>query len=677
MRRNPVPSATMLIRLAIDTYTELQVLPIIDNAAGVAATGTIVITGPATASGTLELMIAGRRVSVGVLSGDTATAIGTAVAAAITAATDMPVTAAAVTGTVTLTCRHKGEAGNSLNARVNYYTGQVLPAGVGVTFTAFTNGAGNPVLTTALAAIGDEWLHTWAVPYTDAASLAAIKTELSSRFAWNREIEAHAFTAARGTQGTLSTLGDSHNSQHLVIMMANDEPMPAYEKAAETMAIAAYYAAIDPARPVQNLPYVWCLAWRDNYRAATFRGVGFFVATADSSHGRRQAVHETAQRDIPYTEDLGRKSREFGITGYLLGKDYDLAREELIKVCEQAGPGVLVHPYRGELTVVCRGLTVSESSEEGGKCTISMTFLEAGEASYPSAKVDSVNAISEKGNEVTEAAKENFVSDFLTKGYPSFVADAATTQIKDLSDFLSSPEFIVSSDIQAVSDYYDKVKSIGSDAFDLIQQPIEFAYQVVDAIGSIRSAFGGSAFKMLMNLYDQYVSSDDDESGTVVSHTPSRQQVVRNSQAVAGLVRQAAISQASTAAVVTQTTEDVSNGGTKTTSVPTKYDSYESAIAVRTELADRLDEESETASNDLVYVTLTDLRTAVVRAVPDPEQDLPRLATFSPRQTLPSLVVAYQLYGDAARADDIVARNDPRRPGFLTGGQQLEVLANG
>ncbi|MCE1117460.1 phage GP46 family protein [Pseudomonas sp. NMI795_08] len=80
-----------------------------------------------------------------------------------------------------------------------------------------------------------------------------------------------------------------------------------------------------------------------------------------------------------------------------------------------------------------------------------MTFLEAGEASYPSAKVDSVNAISEKGSEVTGAAKGNFVSDFLTKGYPSFVADAATAQIKDLSDFLSSPEFILSSDIQTVS----------------------------------------------------------------------------------------------------------------------------------------------------------------------------------------------------------------------------------
>ncbi len=419
------------------------------------------------------------------------------------------------------------------------------------------------------------------------------------------------------------------------------------------------------------------MAWRDNYRAATFRGVGFFVATADSSHGRRQAVHETAQRDIPYTEDLGRKSREFGITGYLLGKEYDVAREELIKACEQAGPGVLVHPYRGEMTVVCRGLTVSESSEEGGMCTVSMTFLEAGEASYPSAKIDNVNAISEKAGAVTEAGKESFVSDFLTKGYPSFVAEAATSQIKGLSDFLSSPEFIVSSDIQAVSDYYDKVKTIGSDAFDLIQQPFEFADQVVDAISSIRSAFGGSAFGMLTSLYNQYFSNDGSSSSSSSNSTPSRQQVVTNTNAVAGLVRHAAISQAAVAAVVTQTTEVVSNGGTKTTSAPMKYDSYEAAIAVRTELADSLDQESETTNSDLVYVAVTDLRTAVVQAVPDSEQDLPRLATFSPRQTLPSLVVAYQLYGDAARAEDIVKRNDPRRPGFLTGGQPLEVLENG
>lgn len=245
--------------LAVDSYTELQVMPVADNAAGAAATGTLVFTGPATASGTISLMVAGRRVDVGVTSGDESTAIATAVAAAITAASDMPVTALAASSTVTTTCRHKGEAGNSIDLRVNYYTGQALPAGVAVVITAMSGGTSNPDLSNALAALGDEWFQTWAVAGSDSATLADIKTELASRFAWDREIEGHAFVAARGTQGALGTLGDAHNSQHLTIVMANSEPMPAYEKAAETMAIAAYYAAIDPARPVQNLPYVWCL----------------------------------------------------------------------------------------------------------------------------------------------------------------------------------------------------------------------------------------------------------------------------------------------------------------------------------------------------------------------------------------------------------------------------------
>ena len=39
--------------MAIDTYTELQVLPLVDSGAGVAAAATLAFTGPATASGTI------------------------------------------------------------------------------------------------------------------------------------------------------------------------------------------------------------------------------------------------------------------------------------------------------------------------------------------------------------------------------------------------------------------------------------------------------------------------------------------------------------------------------------------------------------------------------------------------------------------------------------------------
>lgn len=414
------------------------------------------------------------------------------------------------------------------------------------------------------------------------------------------------------------------------------------------------------------------MTWRDNYRPASFRGVPFFVESADSTHGRRQAVHEHAQRDVPYTEDLGRKAREFSVSGYLIGLEYQSQRDELIKACETAGPGVLVHPYRGEMTVICQGLGVSESSNEGGMCLVKLTFLESGEASYPSAKVDTVNAISAKGNAVTAAAEKSFVSDFLTTGFPAYVTESAATGLSDLGEFMAAPGVSFAGDLQAASDFYLQAKGLGSDAFSLVQQPLQMVSRITGLFGSIRSAFGVNALGMLTSLFDRSPSS---YSGSTA--TPSRQQQATNSLAMNALVRQVAVAEAAKAAVVTQAPVTTTSGVTRVSTVPTVYDSYQAAIKVREELVDRIDSESESTPNDELYVALSDLRTSVVKAVPDPEQDLARIVQYVPRETLPSLLVAYQIYGDAGRAAEIAARNNPPHPGFLMGGNQLEVLADG
>lgn len=431
------------------------------------------------------------------------------------------------------------------------------------------------------------------------------------------------------------------------------------------------------------------MGWRDNYRAATFRGVPFFVESADSTHGRRQAVHEHAQRDVPYTEDLGRKAREFSVSGYLIGAEYQTQRDELIKACETAGPGVLVHPYRGEMTVECRGLGVGESSADGGMCMVKLTFLEAGEASYPSAKVDTVNAISAKGNAVTAAAGKSFVSDFLTTGFPAYVAESAATGLSELGEFMSAPGLSFAGDLQAASDFYQQAIGLAVDAYSLVQQPLNMVSRITGLFGSIRSAFGSNALTMLTSLFDRSPSS---YSGSTA--TPSRRQQATNTVALNALVRQVAIAEAAKAAVVTQTTVSTPirvvagraatavqasalTSNVRTTLTPTVYDSYQAAIKVREELVDRIDAESEATPDDEVYVTLSDLRTSVVQAVPNPEQDLARIVQYVPRETIPSLLVAYQIYGDAGRADEIATRNSPRHPGFLIGGNQLEVLADG
>jgi phage tail sheath gpL-like len=252
---------SMLHRQAVayfknNRFTETWIGVLEDNAAGVAATGTITVTGPATAAGTIALYVGGELVQVAVASGDAATAIATAIAAAITAKTDLPVTAAANLAIVTLTHRHKGEVGNGLDVRANYQDGEKLPAGVGLAVVAMAAGATNPVLSTLIAALGDSWFQVWAHGYTDAISLAAIETELASRFGPMRMIDGVAITSVGGTQAALGTIGDGRNSPHgCIVAQPGKNPLtPPSEFAAAVAGVVAFPANQDPARPLQTLP---------------------------------------------------------------------------------------------------------------------------------------------------------------------------------------------------------------------------------------------------------------------------------------------------------------------------------------------------------------------------------------------------------------------------------------
>lgn len=396
------------------------------------------------------------------------------------------------------------------------------------------------------------------------------------------------------------------------------------------------------------------MSWKDRYRQASFRGVTFFVESAESDHGRRQAVHEHAQRDVPYTEDLGRKAREYTIDGYLIGADYDLQLNRLQDACETAGPGQLVHPYRGELTVVCRGLKIRESSGEGRMCRVAMTFLEAGEASFPRALTDSVNAISRAGNSVIGAAQGGLLSRFLTTGFPAFVREAAAARVEQLADFLSAPGFNLSADIQAASDFYYSVRDLAADAMDLVLEPIKLVERLTSVLGSVRSGFGDSSLGVLTGLFEEF-----NDTYTGKTQTPSRRQQGDNYDALGEFVRQVAVSEAAKAAVVTT------------------YPSYQEAITARDTLLVAIDTESERTTNDEAYVAINGLRTEIVRGIPQQAQRLPQLLDYTPPATLPGLLVAYQLYGDANREAEITARNQPRHPGFLIGGQALEVLSDG
>lgn len=233
--------------------TEVWCLPVADNGAGVQASGTLTVTGPATAAGTLQIYIAGQVVSVAVASGDAQNTIASAINTAIGLLPNLPVTSTVNTNVVTLTAKHKGLNGNYIDVRLNYSIDDVTPAGVSVAIVDMASGATNPVLTTAIANMGESKWNVIGFPWIDSTSLTAIETELLDRWGPVRQNDGFFLCAKDDTVGNLTTFGNGRNSKHGAVFGVKNYPNLPEEIASAAAGVIALSASIDPARPFQTL----------------------------------------------------------------------------------------------------------------------------------------------------------------------------------------------------------------------------------------------------------------------------------------------------------------------------------------------------------------------------------------------------------------------------------------
>jgi len=237
---------------ANNSTTETWAMAVADNPAGVAATYTTTFTAIPSGAGTLNFYIAGQLVQIPVAAAEPLASLATALAAAINADADLPVNATAAGAVVTCTAGWKGESGNAIDFRTKYYTSDVMPAGLALTTVAGVAGAGNPAVAALLAALGATQYHTIVFPWTDGANLAALATEMANRRGPLEMIEGVAFSSAKGSQGTLATLGEAQNSPDISISECVGPATP-WERAAREAAVINLNGAIDPARPFQTL----------------------------------------------------------------------------------------------------------------------------------------------------------------------------------------------------------------------------------------------------------------------------------------------------------------------------------------------------------------------------------------------------------------------------------------
>lgn len=417
------------------------------------------------------------------------------------------------------------------------------------------------------------------------------------------------------------------------------------------------------------------MGWREQLRKASFRGIPFFVDSSSAAFGRRNVHHEYPSRDKPYTEDMGRKARQFTVEAYVLGDDYLSKRDALISACEQSGKGQLIHPYYGAKFVQVDDCRVDERFSEGRIARISITFVEAGERIFPSSANDLFSKIAKAVENLKSKIESSFQTIYDVLNYPQFVLNSVKDAVRTFSNVLTG---IKGNLTGAYSEFFASARQIYDDVDSLIPDGKKLSPSIVASIVKINEIsddplevinayrtplnFGGT------NFGGKNLPGNTTKEKTLVlpvipsavvalGGTPSRTQEQKNIKALVSLVKCVTIAQMAPLAA------------------EQSYTSLQDAIAARDEILTVIDQQMESGDvDDEVYQALHEVRKSLSEALPSPNNDVPSLVPYQNLQTRPSLVITYDLYQKLDREADLISRNQVEHPGFVPGGVSLEVI---
>ena len=417
----------------------------------------------------------------------------------------------------------------------------------------------------------------------------------------------------------------------------------------------------------------------ENLRPASFRGVAFEVESHSESGGRRVELHEYPLRDTPYAEDLGKKAGKWQIEAFLVnGKSgYAERRDKLREALNASGPGTLIHPYLGELSVSVDGYSLKETTREGGYCTFSISFVEAGQPVEPDVEKDTAANVLDKA----EAAKEAATAGFLDEYMPLLedlegLAGKVPALLSEATAFLGTPLSILS-----------RAQSAASSVLAL---PDRLASRILGYLGTIRQLGGIATSGLKMNALTALL--DKKSAGTASSW------LVTSNGVIAGIVGETSWPQAGGGSIGGGTPSPETPGVVASTvanraetplidliaagavieaaieSADADYGTADDALASRAAVLEAIDEVQRANCSDAVFTALSELAAAVNEDLTTRGAELPKLGSATLSMSMPALAASYRLYGDVGQADAIVARNRIRHPGRVPGGVPLEVI---
>ena len=337
--------------------------------------------------------------------------------------------------------------------------------------------------------------------------------------------------------------------------------------------------------------------WAATLRRASFRGVPFFVELDDIGGGKRIARHEYAGGLNYYLEEMGHAIPQINVTAYLLGDASDAQAINLQRACLAPGPGRLVLPIdSGRLARIENFSRVREKDRRG---YVAFGFTAIPESSQP-------------GRVLGLGDIRAILTGALASAFPGLIQT-----FDEIGDVIAVANWMYSVGSLVISDAIDLARFV-----DLT---------LASGVGSVQAFFaGGLEASRIMaesvftpSAFDGIKPAQFDTKGAADLHALLDAII---SATAAPQVAWISRPQARAARQVVQA-------------------KGEKALAILSGLG---------PEHVALYVAVSRLVETSVRIVSDRAADAVPVVRVETGISLPSTVLAYQLYGDASRAEGLV-----------------------
>jgi len=444
------------------------------------------------------------------------------------------------------------------------------------------------------------------------------------------------------------------------------------------------------------------VSWRDNLLPGSYKGIPFHVESHEYTSGRRTSpfylIDETEGKEKvkirPTVEDSGRETREFSLELYVIQNDapdrnYFTLRDSLINAFEEYGTGLLIHPYMGEVEcTVLDKYKMSEKWDEGGIARFSVTFIETVIAE-PRRTSESDNKIEDKKKEVDDIALDNLADNYEASGV--FQDNTATAIVGMMTKISENMYQILSSANSYVNEAISEMSSIIQTVDDIIDFPCDVGYAILNTVNKVSNVIGlgvetitggivGGCSGVIRNARELNGTSVPENMGisttraliTSMEYNPVEDVFVPEEQKgnIATVRNTFSVFCITTGCVVL---------------IHTEFSNQEKLIEYMNlfttaidEVLTRIGDETADIKTVDVFNAIQDMRNLFINEMLIKNTSIAKTNYYKVGPgTTSALQLAYELYGDLDRMQDIYNRNKAAiaHPGFLPGGERLKVLS--